>query len=163
MGMMDALIDFLTGKTAERLQRLETQAAEATARIATATADFARMQNARPISTDFHQYLPATRETIAKGLYQCQERGTDTTQHLNVAGYLFTLKYVHSSQTFTLSDMPWYHIEKRDGLWNENKVTGDISGNRIIIDEVNTSLNQLMRMIRGDHKSQIAAIEEVQQ
>ena len=24
MGMMDALIDFLTGKTAERLQRLET-------------------------------------------------------------------------------------------------------------------------------------------
>lgn len=151
MSMVAALMDFLTGKTAERLRTLEAQAAEASARMAEANLQFAKQQNEHLYKpTDFSPYLPASRETIAKGLYQCQQAGTDATQHLSVANYLFTLKYDHRTQTFTLTDKPWYHIEKRDGKWNDCTVQGDISGDRVIIDEVNRAVGELMQMIRGD-------------
>lgn len=77
---------------------------------------------------------------IAQWLYLMQIRGKNENQRLTYNGQSIWIRYKSDAQTFILSDFPWHYVKKRDGEWNEVSVTGNISGDRVIIVEVRVAL-----------------------
>ena len=77
---------------------------------------------------------------IAQWLYLMQIRGKNENQRLTYKDQSIWIRYKSETETFILSDFPWHYVKKRDGEWNEVSVTGDISGERVIIVEVRVAL-----------------------
>ena len=77
---------------------------------------------------------------ITQWLYLMQLRGKNEDQRLTYNDQSIWIRYKSDTQTFNISDFPWYYVKKRDGEWKEVSVKGNISGNRVIIVEVRAAL-----------------------